>query len=446
MAGKRSMGQARRIAIAITGILVSVASSAWAQDFEAFEVGLGSGRVSCREGGTVGTTSDEFEMAAEDATAACMRPFGPTEAIVSTTFLPAIADAVVVSSRGESPLAIQATARSTLDFVVAVLPVSDSPPPVFLDVPLTARFRYSLAGLLQGEVRGGCSALVQIFQDLPAGRVSDSAFVELTRFDGVPQQGILEVGIDVDRGGALAFVEAELTCGGTSDPLDGPIVLEAQAQLGQTLLETGLPLEPIPVVELDQEKVDEELGSDSFELKDFFEIVFVPEPDAGSAGAASLAVLAFLRRRALALAEPGARAAAAAPKGAPEAAGRPVERGRGAAGRDRRVRSARCYSAALRSRGGGATRRTSHSGASASTPLSARICHGKVKVFRRASMAPAIWRTASSSSTRKSIPVAPSVSGVRTNPGQIVMAWTPVPWRSMRRPSMNDVTARFDDE
>lgn len=292
------MDRTRRVSIAIAGILVSVSSSAWPQDFQALEVGLGSGTVSCREGGIVGTTRDEFEMATEATTAECMRPFGPTQAIASTTFRPAIADAVVVSSREASTFALQATAMSTLDFVVALLPVGDSPPPAFIDIPLITRFRYSLAGLLQGEIRGGCSAVVRLFQDSPSGRVSDVAFVELTRFDGVPQQGILEVKIDVDREGGFAFVEAELTCGGSSGPLEGPILLEAQAQLGQTLLGTGLPLEPIPVVELDQEKVDEELGSDSFELVDFFVVVFVPEPDTVLAGAVSLAVLAFLRRRA----------------------------------------------------------------------------------------------------------------------------------------------------
>jgi len=64
----------------------------------------------------------------------------------------------------------------------------------------------------------------------------------------------------------------------------------------------------------------------------------------------------------------------------------------------------------------------------------------------RDSIAPTMYRTARSTSIANGMLGTSLVSGVSTKPGQNVIACTPVPWRSIRRPLMKLVTHAFEAE
>ena len=273
------------IGILVLGMLPQTALA----DFVPFEIGVGSGRALCSFG-QVSTTSDEYENQAADSTAECTRGLVDplATAVASTVFEPSLADAALTGLRGASGSELNVNARAELDYSIVLIPIGEPQNPPF--VPVLAAVPYVLAASVEGELRGGCTTNILIEQTGFGGRIFGFDEARSTRFDGVAETGSLEASLDMDPS-FLGELQITAICGGFSNPPEGAVDIEAQAQVGQMP-----PFEPI--VRFDQERLDEELGEQSFPLEEAYQIVYIPMPEPrGALGAAvALAAVTFLRR------------------------------------------------------------------------------------------------------------------------------------------------------
>lgn len=252
------------------------------------ELGSASGRALCKIG-AVTSASQEYETEPDGGTAECMLSSGDRMAtsVSTTVFGPTVGDAAVVGERTESATELQVNARSEFDFSVLLMPIGEPQETPF--VPLIASIPYTQAVLIEGELRGGCSTDILIEQQTQAGRRFGFDEFRSTRSDGVVEAGTVLARIDFDPG-YFGHMRITAICGGVSNPPEGPVAIEAQAQVAQSE----------PLLRFDQERLDEELGADSFPLDAAYQIVYVPAPEPGTAlaAAAAFAALAVLHRRA----------------------------------------------------------------------------------------------------------------------------------------------------